>query len=138
MALAELDTHLGRIDTARAPDDLLLLIFDPGRNAAAGEAGLVVLSGAAVEGGELPEPPEGEPVDPLAVAPTLLWMAGFPVGSTMPAEPLTEWLRVEARAARPVARADPGAPPAPSRHLQGHGASESRARDHLKSLGYIE
>jgi hypothetical protein len=130
-ALQFVDAQVGRLVAACKPADRLVLLLDPGRQ---GDGpGLLALAGP----GAAPARTGGTPMSALAVAPTLLWLAGLPPSVRMAASPRLDLLDAAAAPAHPPSLAvNYGPPPPPA--AEGMVQDETGAREYLRSLGYIE
>jgi hypothetical protein len=144
--LASLDA---RLDTVRAyyrfvdgvigeavdectPDDVLVVVGDPGRMArrAGGAEGLLVLRGSPVAPGDL------GPVSERDVAPTVLHLAGLPVSRELEGRALEASLGAGFRAAHPVRTVDSYGRRPPTRPAES--AFDRDMLEELRSLGYVQ
>ena len=127
-----LDSLLGEAVQARQPDEVLILVGDPGRLARQGGArpeGILIMAGNAVAPGEI------GPVSEKDVAPTALHLLGLPVSRELEGHVVERALRAELRQKMPVRYVAsygrrPQAPPAES-------GFDRDMLEELRSLGYI-
>jgi len=136
VALAsQIDALLGPIIDDAGPEDLIVIVGDPGRSpgASARGEGVLLVAGARVVPGR-----RTRPVDPLDIAPTVLALMGFPAARDMPGRPIVDFLR----AGDPAARLGPTVPSYGPRPPAGTGAGsdpfDEEVLDRLRSLGYIQ
>jgi Type I phosphodiesterase / nucleotide pyrophosphatase len=127
------DELLGELVAAANPEDVLVLVGDPGRHArATGEEpeGLVALVGSAVQGGDLGL------VSPRDIAPTVLHLAGLPASAELDGRVLEAAFAPSFQSAHPVRRvASYGRrPPTPA----AESAFDRDVLEELRSLGYIK
>jgi hypothetical protein len=128
-----LDALIAEVAADRGPQDVLVLIGDPGRLAREGEehpSGTLVLQGGPVHGGDLGTASERD------VAPTLLHLAGLPSSRELEGRILEEALEPAFRAAHPVREV-----PTFGRRPVSRATGSPFDRDvleELKSLGYIQ
>jgi hypothetical protein len=129
---AFLDERLGELLAARAADEVLVLVADPGRLARPGAAaeGLLALVGAPVR------PTSLGTVSARDVAPTVLHLAGLPASRELSGHALEAALEPAFRAAHPVRQVAaygrrPVRPPAES-------AFDAQILDELRALGYVQ
>jgi hypothetical protein len=127
-----LDERLAEISADLAPDDVLIVVGDPGRFARGSSrdaAGLLLLVGAGVRPGALGLASERD------VAPTILHLLGLPVSRELPGRVLEEALDPGFRSAHPVRTVA-----SYGRRPRGGAAGSPFDRDvmeELRSLGYI-
>jgi hypothetical protein len=127
------DDQIAQAAADRTPQDVLVLVGDPGRLARSGDGpatGTLLLEGGPIAPGDLGRVSERD------VAPTLLHMAGLPTSRELPGRVLEEALRPEFRQGHPVrVVASLGRRPAAR-------AAESpfdrEMLEELRSLGYIQ
>jgi hypothetical protein len=128
------DALIGEVAARRAPDQVLVLVGDPGRlprRAPGPPEGLLVLAGGPVAAG-LALGPASE----RDVAPSILHLLGLPVSQELDGRVLEEALVAGFRSAHPVRRVAaygmrPRAGPAES-------AFDREMLEELKSLGYVQ
>jgi Type I phosphodiesterase / nucleotide pyrophosphatase len=127
------DGLLGALASAAAPEEVLVLVGDPGRFARAtgGEPeGLVVLAGSAVQGGDLGL------VSSRDVAPTVLHLAGLPASAELDGRVLEAALVPSFLSSHPVRRvASYGRRPLARAAESGF---DRDVLEELRSLGYIK
>lgn len=127
-----LDERLGEIHRELGPDEVLVLVGDPGRLARHAEAafGLVILVGAPVEAGDLEEASE------RAIAPTVLHLAGLPISRELPGAVLEAAFRASWRGKHPVRYVDSyGRREAPRAAASDF---DAQVMEELRSLGYVQ
>ena len=135
--LARVDALVGGFLSLLKPEDLLLVLGEPGRaadrEAVATPRGMLVVFGARVITGRL-----AREVTTLDLAPTLLALAGFPVARDLRGAPVLDFLRsgdpaalladpIETYGSRPAPTGGPEADP-----------FDPELLDRLRSLGYIQ
>ncbi len=127
------DDLIGEYATASAPQDVLVLVGDPGRFARATEEspeGLVAITGGAAQSVDLGL------VSSRDIAPTVLHLAGLPASAELNGRVLEGALTPEFLAAHPVRRvASYGRRPR-ARHAES--AFDRDVLEELRSLGYIK
>jgi hypothetical protein len=129
---ANVDRLVREIHAQLQPDDLLLVLAEPGRAAAASASGFLIVSGSRVAGGRGRQLLTG-----LDLMPTLLSLCGLAPARDLAGQALTEFL----------APADPAALPAEPVDSYGYAeasdieaadeAFDQEMLDRLRSLGYI-
>jgi hypothetical protein len=127
------DGLLGELVAAGTPDDLLVIVGDPGRLArATGEEpeGLVVLSGPGVQGGDLGL------VSSRDIAPTVLHLAGLPASAELDGRVLEAAFSPGFLASHPVRRVASYGRRPPGRAAES--AFDRDVLEELRSLGYIK
>lgn len=120
------------VDLAR-PEDLILVVGDPGRVVTGLETGLLLARGGRVLAGR-----KSRLVSPLDLAPTVLALAGFPMARDLPGRPVLDFVRVgELASDTPHPINSYGWRPEP---LPGPAADpfDAEVLDRLRSLGYIQ
>jgi hypothetical protein len=125
------DALLGELLAGSGPDDVVVLVGDPGRLARkdGGAEGLLVLAGGPTAPGDLGSASERD------VAPTVLHLCGLPVSRELAGQVLEPALRPEFRGAHPVRHvATYGRPPAAR---PADSAFDRDMMEELRSLGYI-
>jgi hypothetical protein len=131
--LNEADAIVGSMARLMKPEDLLLIVGDPGRQAPeAGSGGILLVWGSRVIPGWM-----ARQVSALDIAPTLLALSGFPMARDLPGSPVLDFLHsgdlsahlevpIDTYGARPEASMSPSADP-----------FDQEVLDRLRSLGYI-
>jgi hypothetical protein len=126
------DERIGEIRAGLGPEDVLMLVGDPGRLARQAEAafGLLVLAGGPVVARDLGEASERE------IAPTVLHLAGLPVSRELAGRVLEAAFAADWNASHPVRFVASYGRRAPAPAT----ASDFDAQvvEELKSLGYIQ
>lgn len=133
-ALRSADTAIGSFLPSLAPDDLLLVLGEPGRAAGPGPPRGILL----VYGGRVIPGSYAREVAPRDLAPTLLALAGFPTAKDLAGAPVLDFLRsgdpaallgvpIESYGTRPAPTGGPETDP-----------FDPELLDRLRSLGYIQ
>jgi len=127
-----LDERIGAALDDLGPQDVLVLVADPGRLArgAANPEGTLVLSGAAVASGDLGVAGERD------VAPTVLHLSGLPISRELSGHVLEAALSADFRRANPVRFTDSYGRRPPARAAES--AFDNEVLEELRSLGYIQ
>jgi Type I phosphodiesterase / nucleotide pyrophosphatase len=127
------DGLLGELVAGSRPEDVLVLVGDPGRFARATDdepEGLVALAGPAVQGGDLGL------VSSRDIAPTVLHLAGLPASAELDGRVLEAALTPSFLSTHPVRRVATYGRRPPSR--AGGSAFDRDVLEELRSLGYIK
>jgi hypothetical protein len=128
-----LDQRIGELAADLGPNDVLLLVADPGRFArrsGPGPFGLLLLAGGRVRAGALATASERD------IAPTLLHLLGLPVSKELAGRALEEALDADFRKSHPVRSVA-----SYGRRPRARATASSFDRDviqELRSLGYIQ
>ncbi len=131
-AFASLDGLVGSFLDTSGPDDVILLVGDPGRLARRGPApavGLFVMAGGPAVAGDAGEVSERD------VAPTVLHLLGLPVSGELEGHVVESALAPAFRAAHPVRRVERYGRRAAARAAES--SFDREMMDELRSLGYI-
>ncbi|HEY3176115.1 MAG TPA: alkaline phosphatase family protein [Candidatus Polarisedimenticolia bacterium] len=133
--LARVDAVAGSFVSMMKPEDLILIVGDPGRAPASPERarGILLIWGARAIPGRM-----GREPSLLDITPTLLALSGFPMARDMPGSPVLDFLRAGDRSARlevpidsygwrPEPVTDPAVDP-----------FDKEVLDRLRGLGYIQ
>ncbi len=127
------DTLIGEVADTLAPQDVLILVGDPGRlarRASGSPEGLLVMAGAGVAVGDLGRPSGRD------LAPTVLHLSGLPVSRELSGRVLEEGLASGFRRAHPQRVVESyGRRPTPAPTESGF---DREMIEELRSLGYIK
>jgi hypothetical protein len=127
------DALIGEAAAGRDPEDVLVLMGDPGRLARGGEgpaSGTLLLEGGPIAAGDLGAVSERD------VAPTLLHLAGLPTSRELPGRVLETALRPEFRQAHPVRVVSSLGRRPTARAAES--PFDKEMLEELRSLGYIQ
>lgn len=131
--LANVDRILGEFVAQSGPDDLVMLIGDPGRGGDAGATGLVMVWGGRVNQGH-----RARLLSRFDLGPTILALAGFPTARDLPGSPVVDFLKVGDVASRLAPRIESyGSRPEPEAGSP-EDPFDAEVLDRLRSLGYIQ
>ena len=123
------DRLLGELTVGAGPNDVFLLVGDPGRFDRGGAGGLVVLWGGPVRRADIGA------VSARDVAPTVLHLVGLPVSAELEGQVMSEAFDPEFRRRRPIERVARYGRRAPSTAASGF---DAEMVEELRSLGYIQ
>ncbi|MFN7976019.1 MAG: hypothetical protein U0166_27400 [Acidobacteriota bacterium] len=130
-ALAAFDAGIAqRIAPVIARGGTLLIVASPGRSARSATRGMLLLLGTSIRPGT-----RGEPADLLDVAPTFLYLAGFPSSEDLPGRVLADAADDAFRALYPVRKIETFG----DRRVIGKQVRDDRdLYEDLRSLGYVK
>jgi predicted AlkP superfamily phosphohydrolase/phosphomutase len=146
-AYIEVDRQIGEIVSGLGEDDLLVIVSDHGfRSSGGGGAsqqsgihareGIFILHGKQVRRGGAFRPERMPRAEILQVTPTILYLAGLPVGEDMGGGIIREAISEEFLRARPVEKIPSYDEPGGGE--RGETTLSPEAIEQLKSLGYVQ